>query len=126
MNKNKKILIVEDTPDLLQNLSEFLIMEGFTILSFLSARAAFHEFEKGTVPDLIVTDLSMPDIDGFQLIEMIRKMPLLNDVPVVIFSARPVQENQVRAASLGVAKYIKKPCPPDEFVQAIEEILIQK
>lgn len=123
---NKKILIVEDTPDLLQNLSEFLLMEGFTVFSCLSARAAFREFEKGTTPDLIVTDLSMPDIDGFQFIEMIREIELLNDVPVVIFSARPIQENQARADSLGVVKYIKKPCPPDEFVSAIEEILVQK
>jgi DNA-binding response OmpR family regulator len=123
---SKHILIVEDTPDLLQNLSEFLMMEGFTILPCLSARSAIREFENGVIPDLIVTDLSMPDIDGFQFIEMIKKIESLRDIPVVIFSARPVQENQAHAARLGVAKYIKKPCPPDEFVQSIEEVLKQK
>jgi len=123
---NRTILIVEDTPDLLKNLSEYLTMEGFTILPCHNARAAFHEFEKGTVPDLIVTDLSMPDIDGFQFIAIVKESAKLNEVPVAIFSARPIQENQARAASLGVAKYIKKPCPPDEFVEAIEEILIKK
>jgi DNA-binding response OmpR family regulator len=123
---SKRILIVEDTPDLLQNLSEFLTMEGFTIIPCVNARAAIREFENGEMPDLIVTDLSMPDIDGFQFIERVRESPALNDVPIVIFSARPIQENQERANSLGVAKYIKKPCAPEEFVNSIEEILAQK
>lgn len=123
---NKKILIVEDTPDLLKNLSEFLIMEGFTTVSCLSARLAIEKLEAGEQPDLVITDLSMPDIDGFQLIEWIRSNPSLRIVPIVIFSARPIQENQSRAVSLGVAKYIKKPCTPDELVGAIQEVLKDK
>lgn len=123
---NKKILIVEDTPDLLQTLSEFLAMEGFTVMPCLSARLALEMFERGAMADLIVTDLSMNDMDGFQLIERIRGIQSLQHVPIVIFSARPPQENQARAISLGVAKYIKKPCAPDDLVISIQEILKDK
>lgn len=123
---NKKILIVEDTPDLLKNLSEFLVMEEFTVLSCLSARSAIEKLEQGEIPDLVLTDLSMPDIDGFQLIEWIRSIASLKQIPIVIFSARPIQENQARATSLGVTKYIKKPCSPDELVAAIQEALKNK
>lgn len=123
---NKKILIVEDTPDLLKNLSEFLVMEEFTVLSCLSARSAIEKLEQGEIPDLVLTDLSMPDIDGFQLIEWIRSITSLKEIPIVIFSARPIQENQARATSLGVTKYIKKPCSPDELVAAIQEALKNK
>ena len=120
---NKKILIVEDTPDLLQNLTEFLLMEEFIVLPFLNAKTALEYLEQGEIPDLILTDLSMPDMDGFQLIEKIRTLNSLNDIPIIIFSARPQQENESRATSLGVNKYIKKPCAPDELVFSIQEIL---
>lgn len=123
---NKKILIVEDTPDLLQTLSEYLVMEGFTVFPCLRAKLALDKLEQGDMPDLILTDLSMPDMDGFQLIEIVRQTKLYEHLPVVIFSARPIHENQARAASLGVARYIKKPCAPDELVMAIREILKDK
>jgi len=123
---NKRILIVEDTADLLQTLSEFLVMEGFTVISCLSAKLAIERLEQGEIPDLIVTDLSMPDMDGFQLIERIRGSKSLDHIPIIIFSARSFHENQARAASLGVAKHIKKPCAPDELVFSIMEILKDK
>jgi DNA-binding response OmpR family regulator len=68
----------------------------------------------------------MPDMDGFQLIEKIREKKALEDLPIVIFSARPLQENQARAVSLGVVQYIKKPCPPDELVLSVQQILKDK
>jgi CheY-like chemotaxis protein len=123
---SKRILIVEDTPDLLTNLSEFLIMEGFEVVACLSARSAMEKLGMGEMPNLIVTDLSMPDMDGFELIDRIRSSEGLSQIPIVIFSARPIQENQARAVSLGIAKYIVKPCPPDQLVLSIHEILKDK
>jgi DNA-binding response OmpR family regulator len=119
---NKKIMIVEDTPDLLQTLTEFLVMDGFGVIPCLSARVALDKLDL-EIPDLIITDLSMPDMDGFQLIEKIRGKLSLHELPIIIFSARPLQENQARAVSLGVVQYIKKPCPPDELVLAVQQIL---
>lgn len=116
-------MIVEDTPDLLNNLKEFLEMEGYVIWPHLTAKLAMQTLEGGRIPDLIITDLSMADMDGFELIEWIRTKSSLDGVPVTIFSARPVHENQTRAASLGVSKYLKKPCPPDELLNCIQEIL---
>jgi DNA-binding response OmpR family regulator len=119
---NKKIMIVEDTPDLLETLAEFMVMDGFDVIACLGARVALEKLKEET-PDLVITDLSMPDIDGFQLIEKIREMKMLADLPIIIFSARPLQENQARAVSLGVARYIKKPCSPEELVLAVQLIL---
>ena len=123
---NSKILIVEDTPDLCEILTEFLEMQGFTVLACLTAKSAMEKLEQGFLPDLILTDLTMPDMDGFTLIEKIRESETLKHIPIVIFSARPIQENQARASSLGVAKYIKKPATPDDLVLSIEEILKEK
>ncbi len=118
------ILIVEDTPDLLQNIAEFLVMEGYEVIGCLKAKQALEKL--ATVrPDMIITDLSMADMDGFQFIEAIRNNAELNTIPIAIFSARPPQENQGKAFSLGVKKYIKKPCQPEEILAAVEEILNQ-
>jgi DNA-binding response OmpR family regulator len=119
---NKKILIVEDTPDLLQSISEFLIMEGYETIGCLSGKSALEKLAESK-PDLIITDLSMPDMDGFQLIELIRHDPHFNAIPIAIFSARPPQENQAKAISFGVTKYIKKPCPPEELLATVDELL---
>jgi DNA-binding response OmpR family regulator len=119
---SKKIMIVEDTPDLLQTLTEFLVMDGFDVTPCLSARVALEKLNH-EIPDLMITDLSMPDMDGFQLIEKIRERKELKELPIVIFSARPLQENQARAVSLGVVQYIKKPCPPDELALSVQKIL---
>ena len=119
---SKKILIVEDTPDLLQSILEFLIMEGYETIGCLSGKDALKELSD-YIPDLIITDLSMPDMDGFQFIERIKENEHLNSIPIAIFSARPAQDNQAKAISFGVTKYIKKPCSPEELLAAIEELL---
>lgn len=118
----KKILIVEDTPDLLQSILEFLEMEGYETIGCLSGKDALEKLV-GDKPDLIITDLSMPDMDGFQLIEKIKENEHLDAIPIAIFSARPAQENQAKAISFGITKYIKKPCSPEELLASIEELL---
>jgi DNA-binding response OmpR family regulator len=118
---SKKILIVEDTPDLLQSITEFLEMEGYQITGCLSGKSALAVLKEAK-PDLIITDLSMPDMDGFQFIENLREDKTLDSIPVAIFSARPAHENQAKAISFGVTKYIKKPCSPEELLTTLEEI----
>jgi DNA-binding response OmpR family regulator len=119
---NKKILIVEDTPDLLQNLAEVLQMEGFGVIMCLNGKSALEQL-KHHHPDLIITDLSMPDMDGFELIEAIKEQEQLIKIPIAIFSARPLQENQPRALGLGITTYIKKPCSPDDMLLSIQALL---
>lgn len=118
---SKKILLVEDTPDLLANLKEFLVMEGYSVSGFSSARAALEDL-KNSIPDLIITDLSMPDMDGFEFIEQLRQINAFKETPLIIFSARPMQENIQRANSLCVAKYIKKPCSVPDFLICVEQV----
>lgn len=118
----KRILIVEDTPDLLESITEFLLMEGYEVIGCLNAKQALEKIDTMR-PAMIITDLSMMHMDGFQFIETIRNDSKYNMIPIAIFSARPPQENQAKALSLGIKKYIKKPCQPEELLKAVEEIL---
>jgi DNA-binding response OmpR family regulator len=118
----KTILIVEDTADLLMNLTDFLRMEGYRVIGFGSGRSALEHLQT-EIPDVLITDLSMPDMDGFELIRTVRHDMNMEDLPIAIFSARPKEENLPRAKSFGVSLYITKPCEPEKLVGYIESII---
>lgn len=118
----KTICIVDDTPDLLKNLSEFLEMEGFRVIPFAKATDAI-EYLDSSIPDLIITDLWMPALDGFVFIETIKANPRLERVPIMIFSAKAVAEYEQRARTLGVSNYMKKPSDLDHLLDEINHLL---
>lgn len=119
---NTRILIVEDTSDLLANLTDVLEMEGYHVHGCRDVKTAM-QYLSNEIPDLIITDLTMPDTDGFQFIAALREREAFRHLRVAIFSARPRAENIAQAISLDVRAYIQKPCPPDELVMAIDEVL---
>jgi DNA-binding response OmpR family regulator len=118
----KTILIVEDTADLLMNLADFLRMEGFHVIGVATGKSAV-EYLGTEMPDAMITDLSMPDMDGFELIRIVRQDLNLKSLPIAIFSARPKEENLTRAKSFGVSLYITKPCEPEKLVGYIQSII---
>jgi CheY-like chemotaxis protein len=120
---NKKICIVDDTPDLLDNLSQFLKMEGYEVWSFPSAYEALEKI-KQEAPDLIITDLWMPIMDGLEFVNRIKTMDHLKAVPITIFSAKPFQEYQEQARKAGINSYIKKPATLEEILKTVIELLI--
>ena len=120
----KKILIVEDTADLLANLEDFLTMEGYTVVTAPNARRALNILEND-IPDLVISDLMMHEMDGFALVREMKKSPELRRVPVTIFSAKPLQEYEDTARALGVEYCIKKPSTLEHILEIIQKLLNQ-
>ncbi|HEY9004837.1 response regulator [Ohtaekwangia sp.] len=120
----KKIMVVEDTQDLLQHVTDFLTMEGYEVEPCINGDDAYTKLATSR-PDLIITDLLMPKVDGFALIEKIKQHEALKKIPVAIFSAKPPQENEAKALSLNVKAFIKKPCSLDDLLVAVKDILDQ-
>jgi DNA-binding response OmpR family regulator len=120
---SKKICIVDDTPDLLDNLSQFLKMEGYEVWPFPSAHKALEKIERET-PDLIITDLWMPAMDGLEFADRVKAMDHLKTVPITIFSAKPFQEYQDKARKAGINSYIKKPATLEEILKTVTDLLI--
>jgi DNA-binding NtrC family response regulator len=114
-----QIYIVDDTPDLLKNIAEILQMEDYQVFSFSNALDALDAMEKTVVPDLVITDLWMPTMDGLVFISEMKSHALLKDIPVIIFSAKPVQEYEEQAKRLGVTTFIKKPSTPETILETI-------
>jgi CheY-like chemotaxis protein len=118
----KKICLVEDTPDLLKNFTEFLQMEGFEVWPCKGGAEALQRMETET-PDLIITDLWMPAMDGLVFIDRVRRNPEWKKLPIVIFSAKALKDYEDEANALGVHHFIKKPAALDEILNVINPLL---
>jgi DNA-binding response OmpR family regulator len=116
----KKIMLVEDTPDLLENLTDTLRMEGYEVTTATNGIEAL-EILSAKIPDLIITDLLMPKMDGFTLVKKIKTMQNLHKVPLMVFSAKPINDKE--AGEIGANVYVKKPCAIENLLKSIHEII---
>ncbi len=114
----KKICLIEDTQDLLDNLTTFLTLEGFEVLPCNNGSDALKKLQHYE-PDLIITDLWMPVMNGFILIDELKKMPALEHVPIAVFSAAPLQPNEREELNRKIDGYIIKPITMESLLEAI-------
>jgi DNA-binding response OmpR family regulator len=115
----KKILLVEDTPEALQTLKDFLEIEGYEVITATNGEDALSKFYLYT-PNLVITDLRMPKMDGFQLLEKIKSNDSLKAIPVIVFSANATAEHEKKSKTLGAAAVLSKPTPIDKLLEHIE------
>ena len=118
----KKILLIEDTPDVLENLLELLDMEGYETQGVTNGREALEKLQT-FIPNLIITDLRMPEMDGFTFLKNVKSNPVHNTIPVLVFSANTTPENEAQILHLGAAGFLKKPCNIDRLLEHIQTIL---
>ena len=122
MTSPKRIFIIDDESDLTDLLRYQLKREGFKVEAKndpFAALSAARDFG----PDLIVLDVMMPDLDGYQLLRMFRSDNLLGEVPVVMLTARAGVEDRIKGLESGVDDYLGKPFDAKELILRIRSIL---
>ncbi len=117
MATKRKILIVDDEPALVKVFSIKLRVSGYEVITALNGQEAL-DLIKAEHPDIVLLDVIMPGMDGF---EVLRKLRSFSKLPVIVFSARP--EYARRAISLGANDFLAKPFNIDELMKTIESIL---
>lgn len=121
---NKKILIVEDDSFLQGLISRKLKGNGFDVFIALSATEGFKVLESGVIPELILLDLLLPNIDGFEFLAKIRTNPMLKTVPVIVFSNLSEEKDILKAKALGITDFmIKSNFTLDELLEKIKSVL---
>lgn len=115
----KKILIVEDEPSLRDNLRTLLELEGYEVVVTADGRQALLAVGQWQ-PDLVLTDVMMPLLDGYGLIQAMREDPRTAFVPVILLTARADRADVRKGMNLGADDFLVKPCPRDELLQAIQ------
>ena len=117
------LLIVEDVPDILELLSKTLIFKGYRVVTAQNGEEALKEVKKEH-PALIVTDILMPRMDGFNLVHRLRLDLTTRDIPVIFLTATYVaDEDKEFALAIGVARFVEKPVNLNHFLPLIEELL---
>ena len=120
----KRLLVVDDEPNLLRAVEAVLRGEGFEITTARSGREALVAVA-GSLPDLIVSDVRMPGMDGFQLARKLRASTHSALVPIVFLTAKDETEDRIEGFESGVDVYLTKPFEPDELVAVIKNILVR-
>ncbi len=113
------IMVVDDTPENLRLLSQMLMEQGYTVRPILSGVAALCAIER-IQPDLILLDIKMPEMNGFEVCERLKADPRTCDIPVIFISALDAIEDKVRAFRAGGVDYITKPFNFEEVLARIE------
>lgn len=118
LNGSTSVLAIEDDADIRQLLRVLLSREGYTVTEAASGRdglRAFHEFR----PDVVILDVGLPDLDGWQVLERIRDM---SDSPVLVLTARSSERDKVRGLNGGADDYLTKPFSRIELLARLQAI----
>ena len=117
---NKKVLLIEDDLQMQKFITEYLKDYGFECTAFSHPKDAIENFKHEENYEIIILDLMLPDMDGFDLF---KKLKSIRNVPIIISSARGDIGNKIHGFELGADDYLAKPYEPRELVLRIEHIL---
>ena len=121
-NRDIKILLVDDEPDILEIISYNLTAQGYTVFTANNGQKAIKKAQKEK-PQLIILDVMMPEMDGIEACEQIRKIPELEDTIITFLTARGEDYSQVAGFEAGADDYITKPIKPKVLVSKIKSLL---
>lgn len=117
-----KILLVDDEPDILEIVSYNLASEGYQVVTAKNGLEAVKKAKKER-PQLIILDVMMPEMDGIEACELIRKIPELNETIITFLTARGEDYSQVAGFDAGADDYITKPIKPKVLVSKVKALL---
>ncbi len=117
----KKILLIDDDHNLCHLLSTYLSASNFSVISVHTIRNAFAQLRL-QVPDLIITDVMMNDLDGYDFIKLLKLDKLFIQTPVIFLTAKGMTNDRIKGYNLGCNAYLTKPFDPRELVAIINSI----
>jgi DNA-binding NarL/FixJ family response regulator len=124
LKDNKKLLLIDDDPNLILLVKDYLEFRGYNVDTAENGREAL-EILDNLVPDMIICDVMMPEMDGYTLVKHIRQEPVTNRIPVLFLSAKGQSQDRVKGLNEGADVYMSKPFEPEELVAQVESSLKQ-
>lgn len=122
---NSKILLVDDEPGLRDAVQAYLEEEDFAVNVAASADAAWELLAKDP-PDLVISDIMMPQVDGYQFLKRLREDERFQALPVVFLTARGMTSDRIQGYEAGCDAYLPKPFEPDELVAIVKNLLSRR
>jgi DNA-binding NarL/FixJ family response regulator len=119
---SKRLLVVDDEPNLLRAVAACLKAEAYEVSTARSGREALLQLAEA-VPDLVVSDIRMPGMDGYQLARQLRGSPRTALVPIVFLTAKDETADRIEGFRAGIDAYLTKPFEPEELIAVVDGIL---
>lgn len=117
-----QLLLVDDEPGLREAVKDYLEDSGFKVQVASNARDGWELMQQNT-PDLLISDIMMPQVDGYQFLKQVREDPRFKRLPVVFLTAKGMTGDRIQGYQAGVDAYLPKPFDPDELVAIVENLL---
>ena len=118
----KKILLVEDDKSLAEIITDILLIHGY-IVDVADTGDKGRQSLFSYKPDIVISDVSMPGMNGIDLVQLIRKDPLHKSVPVILLSARTTIKDIQNGRDAGADIYLTKPCKAEDLVSSVSRLL---
>ncbi|MFN3741723.1 MAG: response regulator transcription factor [Anaerolineales bacterium] len=118
-NVRRRILVVDDEERMVRLIRLNLERDGFEVVEALNGREALEKL-RDTIPDLVLLDVMLPDLDGFEVLQMMRE---ISNVPVIMLTAKGEENDRVRGLELGADDYVVKPFSSRELVSRVRAVL---
>ncbi len=117
-----QLLLVDDEPGVREAVKDYLQEHQFTVQVASNANDAWQMLQQKT-PDLVISDVMMPQVDGYQFLKQLRDDPRFKALPVVFLTARGMTSDRIQGYQAGCDAYLPKPFDPDELVAIVENLL---
>jgi DNA-binding NarL/FixJ family response regulator len=117
-----RILLVDDEPGVRESVQAYLEDSGYAVQVAPGAKDAWEMLQRDQ-PDLVITDVMMPQIDGYQFLKQMRDDPRFTAMPVIFLTARGMKSDRISGYQAGVDAYLAKPFDPEELIAIVKNIL---
>jgi len=118
------VLVVEDDPDLLMLITRFLEKEKYEVVTATNGEAGLALASGRPKPNLIISDIMMPDMDGLEMVRRIKEDPQTKPTPVVFLTAKQTSKDVIAGIQAGARLYLTKPFKMQELIDKVKTILI--
>lgn len=119
------ILVIDDDPEMRTLIKKHLVAGGYEVTTATQGLDALVQLEK-LKPDLILCDVSMPELDGFEFVAAIKKLDETRRVPIIFITANSDPTSMIKGINLGARYYVTKPFEIDDILNKIKRVLSQK
>ena len=122
---SSKIMVIDDEERLLLAIKRYLVTQGFQVIVCESGKTALDRLNNENI-DLIVIDILMSNLNGYDLVKKLRTLPTTRHIPFIFLTAKGMTEDRIKGYKMGCKAYLAKPFDPEELVAIIDNILCDK